>query len=348
MDLGDTDHPVPFNLLAANSIEERDRHIDEMLAGMIRVYRDLSMFGPIFEQNFRGMAKLLSYPCRSINGPLTLLEFPLLFSNANFRKHLLRESKDEQVRDFVEELERVSSGECRLENLAPYVTNKLGRFLQDTFLRRMVGHGAMALDFRAIMDEGKILILKLARGRLGESVANLIASTVVSRIRDAAMGRISNSGIRPRRFFLYVDEFGSVADDNFPVLAAEARKAGLGLVMSTQCLSQLRDRSAPRDILSAVMGNIGTLAAFRVGPEDAPLLEPFLFPHLTAQDMLACPNFHGYMKFHLDREVTAPFSFETIPAAPVTRSAARVNPIGASTRECDQRISNRRLWVKSL
>lgn len=352
IDLEDHERPIPLNLLEWKTIEERDLIIDEMLATLLRIYRDPSMFGPIFEQNFRSVMKLLMGDKTDRSFTPTLLEFPKVYLSAAFRRHLASLIDDEQVKDFVAESERVSYGDGKLENLAPYITNKFGRFLQDTLLRRIVGHGSMALDFRRIIDEGKVVILKLARGRFGSTVADLVASQIVRRFRWAAMSRRSQR----RAYFIYVDEFGTLAgDDTFSHLLSESRKYGIGLVLATQYTKQLREADAARNALSAVLGNVGTILCYRVGAEDAPLLAPLFAPGISAQDLLECPNWQGYIRLHTNDCATRPFSFhnqiESVP--PDLDLAARLIQVnrdrwGVPAAACDQRAVRRSQWIKSL
>jgi len=355
VDLADRDHPVPLNPLAWKTLVERDVIIDELLSCLLRIYRDPQMFGPIFETNFRAMMKLLMGDRPGGEFQPTLLEFPLLYLDQSFRRHLLARTGEQEVKDFVEELERVH-GENSLANLAPYVTNKLARFLQDPQMRRILGHGGLALDFPAILNSAKVVVVKLARGQFGASVADLLASHLVARIRLAAMARGALPLNRQKPFFLYVDEFGSLArDENFSRLLSEARKYGLGLVLSAQYAAQLRDPDSRHDNLEAVLGNAGTLICFRVGVEDARLLEPAFAPALSALDLAECPNFEGYMRLHSDAGLVRPFSFRGVaPAAPkseVERArlvAAARRRFGVSASECDRRIEARRAFIRAL
>jgi hypothetical protein len=355
IDLADRQYPVPLNLLHWQTQDERDLIIDEFLAALLRVYREPQMFGPIFEMNFRGMMKLLMGDRRFDDFTPTLLEFPKVYLSKEFREFLLERSQDDQVRDFIAELQRVR-GENELANLAPYITNKLARFLQDRHLRRIVGHGAMALDFTGIMDSGKVLIVKLARGQYGAMVADLLTSQLTARLRLAAMGRAARPKTERKPFFLYIDEFGSLPrDENFSHLLSEARKYGLGLVMATQYASQLRSAHGTADNLSAVMGNVGTVIAFRVGAEDAPMLASIFSPTVSAQDLMECPNFQGYMRLHLSGTAVRPFSFRNeLDATPPDEKRAHTivvanrNRWGVPAEECDQRADERRRMIAAL
>jgi hypothetical protein len=354
IDLAAKDRVTPLNLIACQSVEERDVIQDELLASLLRLYRDPQMFGPVFELNFRCMLKLLMGDRPRPKFVPTLLEFPLLYQNPALRRWLRRSIDDDQVGDFVDELEAVR-GDNQISNLAPYVTSKLGRFLQDRRLCRMLGHGGMGVDFEALLEKGGVLAVKLARGQFPAGVADLLTSQILTRIRLAAMRRAGHPQGQRRPFFLYVDEFGSLArDENFPMMLSEARKYGLGLVLATQYARQLRVEGGA-DSLAAVLGNVGTIVSFRLGPEDAALLAPVFQPAVSAHDLLECPNFEGYARMHLNGVATAAFSlrvpFESAPGDPVegaARAAAALRRHGVPTAECDERAAARRRFIKSL
>jgi DNA helicase HerA-like ATPase len=157
----------------------------------------------------------------------------------------------------------------------------------------MVGHGEMAIPFREALDSGKIVLVKLARGRVGTAIANTLAMQIVNRFYSAAMQRASVPMGKRRPFYLMFDEFRSIADESFLAILSESRKYGLSVTLAIQYLAQLRDRGATRDILPAVLGNAGVVAAFRLGPEDASLLAPWFFP-LRQTDLMSIPNLSGY------------------------------------------------------
>lgn len=351
IDLADRERPVPLNVLAWKTPQERDLIIDELLASLLRTYRDPQMFGPIFEMNFRAMLKLLMGDQPGQQPQFTLLEFPQLYLKPEFRYYLLERTSEQEVKDFAEELENVSrSCENSLANIAPYITNKFARLLQDPHMRRILGHGAMALNFAEILQTGKVVIVKLARGQFGTGVADMLISHLVARMRLAAMARTALPRKRRTPYFLYVDEFGSLArDDTFSQMLSEARKCGLGLVLATQYARQLRDPDGRFDNLSALLGNVGTLIAFRVGVEDASLLAPAFAPAVTALDLISPPNFEGYMRLHADAGTIAPFSFRSFPPPdggdPQRRArltAASRQRWGVPVEECDRLIESRR------
>jgi len=356
VDLADRKRSVPMNFLRWQTPEERDLIIDDLYAVFDRVYDFHQTGGPIFERNFRGMLKLLMGEAPDADPFFTLVELPLLYQNRAFRRYLVSRSRDEQLTDFVKELE-AADGELSLENMAPYVTSKFTRFLQDQVLRRIVGHGEMRLAFPSILENQHVLIIKLGRGRFGGQAAEVLLGLLLSRFRSAIMARADVPPDRRAPFFLYVDEMGSLAqDENFSHLLAEARKYGLGLVLATQYASQLSSRDPRRpSVLSAVLGNAGTVVAFRVGVEDAPLLAPLFAPRFEAQDLVELPNFQGYLRLHLDHETVRPFSFILEPPAPPPQPK-RAEPLirasqeqwGVAPEESDRRAAERRHFIQQL
>jgi len=351
VDFEDREFPVPLNLLAWGSADERDLIIDTLYETLLSVYKSPEYFGPVFEQYFRsGLRLLLGDQPRKTFTP-TLLELPQVFRNHSFRKYLESDLEDDDVKDAIEEASRVSGGDLKLENVAPYVTSKLNRFLQDTQLRRIVGHGDMALDFRAIMDSGKIVIFKLAQGRLGAHTAGILTAQLVARFRLAAMSRADIPCGERKPFLLYCDEAHAVCDENVADMLSQCRKYSLGLVLATQYAKQLQDKG----VLQAVLGNVGTLAVFRVSGEDARLLEPVFSPAIGAQDLVECPNWKGYMRIQSGQTLSRPFSFCTVrPGALRDPEFARElrernrRKWGVSAKGIDEAIQTRRKVIKDL
>jgi hypothetical protein len=351
VDFEDREFPVPLNLLLWKSAEERDLLIDTLYSTLLSTYKSPDYFGPVFETYFRSGLRLLLGDRPRTDFTPTLLELPQVFRSPNFRKFLVADSQDDDVKDAIEEANRVSGGDLRLENVAPYVTSKLNRFLQDTQLRRIVGHGDMALDFREILDSGKIVVFKLAQGRLGAHAAGILTAQIVARFRLAAMSRADIPYTERRPFILYCDEAHAVCDENVADMLSQCRKYSLGLVLATQYARQLHDKG----VLQAVLGNVGTLAVFRVSPEDARLLEPVFSPVIGAQDLMECPSWNGYMRIHSGQIPSRPFSFCTVrPGAPRDPEFARElreknrRRWGIPVGDIDEEIRARRRVIKDL
>ena len=349
-DLLDRERPMGFNLLQWRTLEERDLIVDELYAAIDQLYDLKQTGGPIFESNFRGMLKLLMGDHHRPDWTPTLLDFTTCYLRSDYRKWLLKGIEDQNVLDFVKELER-TGGEASLQNLAPYVTSKINRFIQDTTLQRILGQDKTAFDFDEMLAEGKIFLVKLGRGRFGTTVSALIANQLISRFKLAAMGRSSLPREKRRPFFLYVDECHSLPTDNFTDLLSEARKFGLGLILATQYATQLTG-SGPgfrQNLMSAVVGNVGTFVVFRLGLEDAEKIGKVIEPDFSARDIIGLPNWRGYARAQIRGESVLPFSFQTVKDITVADEVIKTkvtalsrNRYGCDAAEVDNQIQRRR------
>jgi hypothetical protein len=311
-DLLDRERPLGFNIIQWRDLGERDLIIDELYRTLDHIYDMKLTGGPMFEQHFRNFLKLLMGDSKRDGFTPTILEFIRCYTDRSFRHWLLNSIMDQQVRDFVAEAEEAGS-ECSLRNIAPYVSSKLGRFVNDTTLKRIVGQEESSINFDEIMNKGKILLVKLGKGRFGSEVSALLASMLVARFKFSAMQRGEIPKSDRRDFFLYVDEAHNLPSDNFTELLAEARKYRLGLVMATQYCSQLGNVSGGRgdDLLAAIFGNVGSLITFRSGTQDAEHLVKGFTPYFSQLDIISLPNFHGYARMNLNNQAIPPFSFKT-------------------------------------
>lgn len=311
-DLLDRERPIGFNIIEWRTIEERDLIIDELYRTLDHVYDMRQTGGPMFEQHFRNMLKLLMGDKPRKGYVPTVLDFIRCYLDEDFRHWLMKTMSDQQVLDFVREME-AARGEACMQNMSPYVTSKFSRFVNDTTLRRIIGQGRSQIDFDEVMNSGRILLVKLGKGRFGSQVSALLANMFVARFKFAAMRRGEMAKESRRDFYLYVDEAHNLPQDNFTELLSEARKYRLGLVLATQYCSQLGDVSGRtgNDLLAAIFGNVGTTILFRTGATDAERLARGLTPYFDQLDILGLPNFHGYTRMNLNREAIAPFSFRT-------------------------------------
>ena len=335
LDLADRDWPVPLNLLAWRELDERDQIIDELYGTVGELYDLRTVGGPMFEHYFRGLLRLLMGAKHHEDFVATMLEFPLVFQDDKLRKALLSRCSERQMADFVKEIES-TTGETSLKNMAPYITSKLGRFMHDRTLRRIFGQQEMALDFRSVMDEGRVVLVNLAKGRLGSTVSALVARQLVARFKAAALGRADQPPERRRDFFVYVDEFQNLNLEAFGELLAEARKYRLGLVLANQFLDQLEHDHRRSGMIASVLGNVGTTVAFRLGTRDAERLAPVFRPSFDLQDLLELPNWQAYVRLHSDAGVLHPFSIHTVP------DGARPDPELAE----ELRAESRRRWAR--
>ena len=188
------------------------------------------------------------------------------------------------------------------------IQNKVGRFLSSSTIRNIVGQRTSSLDLDAIMNEGKILLINLSKGKIGEDNANLLGSLLISRINFAAMQRVNIPESERRDFYLYADEFQNFASGSFASILSEARKYRLNLHLTHQYTAQL-----PESMQDAVFGNIGTMVLFSVGAPDAAILEKEFLPYFTSEDLISLDKYHTYLKLLVDGMTSKPFSAISLP-----------------------------------
>lgn len=225
-----------------------------------------------------------------------------LYADKSFRQNVVRGIRNDVVRRFwLDEFEKYPDRQ-RAEAVAP-IQNKLGALLTDPRLYRVLVAPEILISFRALMDAGGVLIVNLAKGRLGEDSANVLGSMLVATIGLAALSRVEAAIAERRTFYLYVDEFQTFTTLAFANLMPELRKYGVGLILAHQYLHQLDD-----DVRHSVLGNAGTLISFRLGPEDAAVISREFQPTFDVLDMLNLPNHHFYIKLMIDGAPSRPFS----------------------------------------
>jgi hypothetical protein len=311
VDLSDSERPVGLNILHVAEEDPlvyrhtRDMIIDDLYSFLQRTYMQETM-GPIFESHLRSVLALLMGN-ETQKAPLipNLMLFRTMYTNRKLRKALSQRvrGQDVVVDEFLDEADAVC-GEGSMANMAPYITSKFSRFVTDVALRNITCQ-PRTLDFDDIVNSGKVLLVYLGKGKFGDHAAGLLAGQIVSRLRHAVMKRGSSQNNRP--FYLYADEFQLFADERFAELLAEARKFGLALTLAHQYVEQLPER-----VLRAVVGNVGTLIALRVGARDGEFLAPLFRPHFSARDLMSQANFRACVKSS-GRLGETPFSLDLVP-----------------------------------
>ena len=248
------------------------------------------------------------------NSLLTLLERPdatladilRLLDDKAFRAAVVPQIRNEQVRQFwISEYDHYPP-RLRAESIAP-IQNKVGAFLADPTLRRILTKPEKPLQFRRIMDEGKILIVNLARGQLGEDTAALLGALLITTATLAAFSRAEVDVAERRPFFVYLDEFQSFTTRSLATMTAELRKYAIGVVASHQYLTQVEP-----EVIDAVLGNAGTIVCFRLGPSDAAAMAREFQPKFESTDLMNLPNYHIYLKLMIDGAPSQPFSAVTL------------------------------------
>lgn len=239
-------------------------------------------------------------------GDATLPDILRMFSDKSFRSKVISRTKNEQVRAFWTQEFPNYNPRYRQEMIAP-IQNKVGAFLADPRLYRIFTSAPVDLHFRKLMDDGKILIVNLAKGRLGEDSANLLGALLVTTLGLAALSRADTSESDRPDFHILIDEFQCFTTLSVANMVSELRKYHVGLVLAHQNLYQLEP-----DVRHAVLGNVGTIVSFRLGPEDAGIIAREFEPTFTRENLVNLPNHHIYLKLMIDGEPSRPFSATTL------------------------------------
>jgi len=301
-----TPRPMGLNMLEydVNYPEQKTFVVDELFGIFQKLYAGSpESMGPMFEQYFRNAAMLVVEDPETGN---TLLDVSRVMTDDKFRELKLSRSKNPIINQFWREVAAKAGGEAALANIVPYITSKFDVFLANEIMRPIIAQEKSAFNFRQIMDEKKILLVNLSKGRLGDINSNLIGLIIVGKILMAALSRV-DAKERPD-FYLYIDEFQNVTTNSISTILSEARKYRLGLNIAHQYIKQLDD-----GIRDSVFGNVGSIAAYRVGSEDAEFLEKQFAPTFDAKDIMNIENFNAYLKPLVNGSPVPPFNIEAMP-----------------------------------
>ncbi|MBI2075428.1 MAG: type IV secretion system DNA-binding domain-containing protein, partial [Candidatus Harrisonbacteria bacterium] len=317
-DPGDRMYPLGLNMLEYDSRypEQKTFIVNEMQGIFNRLFSQETM-GPMFEQYMRNALLLLMEDAE--NEPATLMEVPRVFTDPEFRKRKLARIHNPTVVDFWEKEAVKAGGEASLANMTPYITSKFNNFIANDYMRPIIGQRKSAFNFRKCMDEGKILLVNLAKGRIGDINAGLLGMVIVGKLLMASLSRVDVPENKRRDFYLYIDEFQNFTTDSIATILSEARKYHLDLVVAHQFIAQLQEK-----IRDAVFGNVGSLVVFRVGATDAEFLVKQFEPTFTKSDLINIDNYNAYVKLLIGGETTPPFNIQTLRAATGSSEAGRV------------------------
>ena len=328
LDPTDVEFPVGLNLLECEGAEDRYFVVREFRGIMQRLLTDqygsisAEWAGPAF---FQHMQLNLMLAMSNPDNPGTLLEFYNIFQSQHYWKRWLPlRWSDARLRTWVEQtmpnMDYLKRGGDNHITWGEYLSSKFEDFVFEPKLRVIFGQKRSTIRIREIMDQGKILLVNLAKGQLAEPNARFLGMVLLAKIQAAAMARSHIPQAKRRTFFLYVDEFQSVATENFVLLLSEARKFGVALTLANQFLSQITDKR----IQQAIGGNVGTQICFRVGLEDAEMIEPQFAPFFDKFDLANLDNRNAYVRTTVDGKSVNPFTLETtLPQQPTSETAAR-------------------------
>lgn len=296
----DSHYPVAFNPL--EKVNSDQYHL--VASGLISVFKKIwfEFWGPRLEHILRhSLLTLLELPGS------TLLDVPRLLTDKEFRSGIVAKIKNQQVKDFwLWEFERYSAW-LRSEAISP-ILNKIGQFLATVPIRNIVGQRENTFDLRKVMDEGKILIVNLSKGEIGEDDCALLGAMIVTKIQLAALSRADLKEKKRRPFYLYVDEIHNFLTQSFADILSEARKYGLNLILAHQYIEQL-----DKKIRAAIFGNVGTIISFKVGVDDAKYLAREFHPVFNETDLINLSNYRIYLKLMVNGVASRAFSAITLP-----------------------------------
>lgn len=306
-DPSDLERPLGLNMLEYDQRypEHKTFLVNEMINVFDKLYNLKQVGGPMFEQYMRNALLLLM---DNPEAGYTLMEVPKVFSDSEFRLNLLSKTKNIVVKDFWQKEAEKAGGEAALANLTPYITSKFNVFIANDYMRPIIGQSESALNFRQIMDEGKILLVNLSKGKLGDINVSLLGLIIVGKFLVAAFSRIDLPQEERKDFYLYMDEFQNFTTPSIATILSEARKYRLGLIMAHQFIAQLKD-----EIKNAVFGNVGSMIVFRVGQPDAEVLVKYFEPVFSISDLMSIDNFNAYVKLMINNQTSTPFNIQINP-----------------------------------
>jgi len=325
----DLEYPIAFNPLEQISVEHRHLVASGIMGVFKKIWPDVWSARMEYILN-NALLALLEYPGSTLLGIMRML------SEKNYRQKIVEHLQDPVVKAFwVNEFSRYTQ---RLEvEAVAAIQNKVGQFISNPLIRNIIGQPHSAIDMRKVMDEGKILIINLSKGRIGEDNSALLGAMMVTKLQLAAMSRVDLPMEKRRDFYLYVDEFQNFSTESFANILSEARKYRLNLILAHQYIEQLHEK-----VRAAIFGNVGTIVCFRVGAEDAEFLEKEFLPEFNANDLVNLTKYNIYVKLMIDGVASKPFSAETLEPPPLPEQSYKDIIIENSR----QKYATRRLLVE--
>lgn len=315
-DPSDIKRPVGLNMLEALGEENKDMAVQEMVSIFYELFPP-EMIGPAFEHNMRNVMLTLMSDRET---PGTIAEIPRMFSDKEFADSWIKKVKDPVVRAFWEK-EMAKTSDFHKSEMLGYLISKVGRFVENEMMRNIIGQSKSGFSFREVMDKKKILLVNLCKGKTGDVNAKLLGLIVVSKLTIAALSRADMPEDQRSDFYLYVDEFQNFITDSINVILSEARKYKLNLTIAHQYMGQLTQNGDSK-IREAVLGNAGTVLAFRIGVEDAEILEKEFAPTFNAYDLVNVAKYTAYIKLLIDNTGSKPFNMRTYSPTPGNRRLA--------------------------
>ncbi len=350
-DPSDTERPFGLNMLEYdfNKPEDKIFVVNQVFDIFDKLYDLKATGGPMFEQYMKNACMLIMDDPESGS---TLMEVPRVLSDDDYRAYKLSKSRTQVVKDFWEKEAQKAGGEASLQNMVPYLTSKLTPFIANDLVRPIIAQQTSTLDFADAMNNGKILLIKLSKGKIGDINANLLGMIIIGKILQAAFARVNIPEDQRKDFFLYIDEFQNFLTPAINTILSEARKYRLGLVMAHQLLGQLEVRGDD-SIRKTIFGNVGTKISFRIGVEDAEFMAEEMKPVFATYDLSNMPKYHCAVKLLIDNANPPAFTLK-VPwlgdfTTPDPQFASELKDLskqryGKSKEEVEQEIQARRAF----
>lgn len=297
----DLENPIGFNVLEVQNNEQKHLVASSLMGIFQKIWPDVWSARMEYILN-NTLLTLLHYPQKT-----TLLGINRILSDKSYRDKVVAKIDDPVLKAFWEDEFAGYSDRFRSKAVAP-IQNKIGQFLSASLIRNIVGQVTSTINVREAMDSGKIIVLNLSKGRIGEDNMRLLGGMFITKIQLAAMGRVDTPEHLRKDFMLYVDEFQNFATPSFASMLSEARKYRLSLIMAHQYIAQLSE-----EVRDGVFGNVGTMTCFRVGAADAEFLEQEFSPVFNQEDLVNLSKFHIFLKLMIDGVASRPFSAVTLP-----------------------------------
>jgi type IV secretory pathway TraG/TraD family ATPase VirD4 len=300
-DPSETERPMGLNLLEAQTEEQKHFITSAIINLMYKLYdpQRTGIIGPRFEHAVRNaMLTIMSEPGS------TFIEIVRVMTDQKYVQELLPKVQDPIVRRYWTD-QIAQTSDFHKSEVLDYIVSKFGRFVTNKMMRNIIGQSKSSFDFRDVMDNGKILLINLSKGKLGEENSTFLGLLIIPKILAAAMSRVDTPEEDRRDFFLYVDEFQNFATPDFAVILSEARKYHLSLTVANQFIGQMDE-----EVKNAIFGNVGTQIAFRLGVTDAAYMQREFQPRFSESDLINIERFHAYMKTIVNNEPVEPFSVD--------------------------------------
>ena len=307
-DPADLARPIGLNMLEYETPEQKTFVVNEIMNIFDKLYDLKATGGPMFEQYFKNACYLIMEDPESGS---TLMEVPRVLADEEFRKLKLEKCKMQIVKDFWEKEALKAGGEASLQNMVPYITSKLTPFIANDFMRPIISQQKSTLNFRECMDQKKIILVKLSKGKIGDTNAYLLGMIVIGKLLMAALARADMAEEERKDFYLYIDEFQNFLTESMQIILSEARKYRLCLILAHQFIGQLIKNNDTK-FKDAIFGNVGSKVSFRIGVDDAEALSKEFAPVFMPNDFLNVPNQNCYVKLLIDGANPPGFNMKTV------------------------------------